>query len=517
MKRTLHLTFFFLLLSVVAGIGQASISIAEAREANADGILTRLDENVVLEGKAIGPNFRPGGQTFVLYDVQGSIGITVFSLDSDLGYTVTDYENIRVTGALKQFNGLAEIEPTSIEVLGAGGFNPATGLVTDLDESTESKLVKYSNASLVDPSQWQNTGSFNVDITNGSTTIQVRIDEDTEISGMPAPTGTFGVTGIGGQFDQNAPYDSGYQLFPRYISDIDPYLPGGGGGSPYTPVTMNQLRDNNAIGEPMMNGQKVEITSIVYGVNLNPGGLQFTLINEDNVGVGVYSNGDNFGYTVTEGDLVKVQGTLEHFNGLTQIIVDAITLESVGNPTLQSGKLVSELNESTESSLVQIFVYGATDASTWLGDGSSFEVEYLDQSGAPFLVRIDEETYWASQPYPGDAGIICRGIGGQYDPTANHDEGYQMLPRYFGDLSERFLSTYNLTEISVDVFPNPVRDVVSIESESDIKSISVMNMMGQTIKTSYSSRVSMSDLENGNYVLKIDLKEGTTFRKIIKL
>jgi len=208
---------------------------------------------------------------------------------------------------------------------------------------------------------------------------------------------------------------------------------------------------------------------------------------------------------------------LGHFNGLTQIIVDAIELQSTDNQTLTSGKLISQLDESTESSLVEVFVYGVTDPSTWAGDGSSFEVEYLDQQGAPFLVRIDEETYWANQPYPGDAGLICRGIGGQYDPTANHDEGYQMLPRYFGDLSEMFLSTYNLTEAQVDIFPNPVSDVVSIQSESDIKTVSVMNMMGQTIKTSDSSRLNIEELESGNYVLKIDLAEGTTFRKIIKL
>jgi len=285
MKKTLHLTIFFLFIIATGAISQTAISIAEAREVNQEGIIVRLDQNVVLEGKAIGPNFRPGGLTFVLYDVQGGIGITVFLDITDLGYAVTDYENLRVTGALKQFNGLAEIEPTSIEILGAGGFNPATGLVTDLDESTESKLVKYNNATLVDPTQWENTGSFNVDVTNGTTTIQVRIDSDTDISGMAAPTGTFGITGIGGQYDQNAPFDAGYQLLPRNISDIDPYVTGGGGGNQYTPVTMAQLRANDSSGIPMMNGDKVEVSSIVYGVNLNPGGLQFTLINADNEGV----------------------------------------------------------------------------------------------------------------------------------------------------------------------------------------------------------------------------------------
>ena len=42
--------------------------------------------------------------------------------------------------------------------------------------------------------------------------------------GEPAPTGPFDLTGIGGQFDQNAPLDGGYQVLPRKIADISPIL-----------------------------------------------------------------------------------------------------------------------------------------------------------------------------------------------------------------------------------------------------------------------------------------------------
>src|SRR5690606_21763057 len=35
-----------------------------------------------------------------------------------------------------------------------------------------------------------------------------------------SPTGAINISGIGGQFDNSAPYDSGYQLFPRYAADI---------------------------------------------------------------------------------------------------------------------------------------------------------------------------------------------------------------------------------------------------------------------------------------------------------
>jgi len=49
----------------------------------------------------------------------------------------------------------------------------------------------------------------------------MRIDGDTEIDGSPEPIWPVNVTGVGGQYDISAPYDSGYQLLPRFISDFE--------------------------------------------------------------------------------------------------------------------------------------------------------------------------------------------------------------------------------------------------------------------------------------------------------
>lgn len=513
MKQTYTL-LIILLLSTSGIFSQTSITIAEARETDSDGVMIRLDEEVVLEGKAIGPNFRPDGQTFALVDINSGLGITVFSLDTDVGYTVNDYDNLRVTGTLTQFNGLAEIEPTLIEVLAPGGFNPSMPLVSDLDESTESYLVVYKDATLVDPAQWEDSGSFNVDVTNGTTTIQVRIDSDTDISGMPVPTGSFSITGIGGQFDQDAPFDSGYQLFPRSIMDIDPYNPGGS-TSAYTKVTMEQIRANDADGVPMMNDDKVEITSTVYGINMRPDGLQFTIINEDNLGVGIFSQTEQLGYTVQEGDIVTVQGTLGHFSGLTQITPDSIILVSQDNPLINP-RTISQLDESTESSLITFFVGDLADPTEWLGDGSSFNVNYADANSAnTILVRIDSDTYWADQPSPGGAGITWTGIGGQFDNTAEHDEGYQLLPRYEADRGF-WLSTYDIYEGSVTVFPNPTSSQISITTEDEIKSVKLLSLEGKLLRTYFDKSFSISELATGCYIMQVQFENGSHFERIIK-
>ena len=52
-----------------------------------------------------------------------------------------------------------------------------------------------------------------------------RIDSDTDIDGNPEPAWPVDVLGIGSQFDNSAPYNGGYQIFPRfYASD---FLPAG--------------------------------------------------------------------------------------------------------------------------------------------------------------------------------------------------------------------------------------------------------------------------------------------------
>ena len=86
--------------------------------------------------------------------------------------------------------------------------------------------------------------SSNVTVTDATGTVTLRIDSDTEIDGTPTPAGTFSVTGVVGQFDTSAPFDSGYQLFPRTLADIvasvcpaitiNGTLPGGATGTPYS-------------------------------------------------------------------------------------------------------------------------------------------------------------------------------------------------------------------------------------------------------------------------------------------
>lgn len=188
---------------------------------NANGVTDSLNVRCQLQGTVYGINLRTTGLQFTMIDDQND-GIAVFSAASDFGYQVEESNEIIIRGRITQFNGLTQILPDTVILVAQSNplIPPAT--VTQLDESTESQLVRIENLTLTDPAQWTNSGTaFNVDATNGATTFQIRIVSTSNIFGTPAPTGTFNLTGIGGQFDATAPYTEGYQIFPRYLSDIN--------------------------------------------------------------------------------------------------------------------------------------------------------------------------------------------------------------------------------------------------------------------------------------------------------
>lgn len=199
-------------------------TISQVTGVDTDGVADSVGLVCRLTGLVYGVNLRPGGLQFALIDPTD--GIQVFSFAPVSGYTVTEGDSIAVTGEIVQFNGLLQIEPDSVEFFSAGNTLKNPTLVTTLDETTESDFISINNLTLVDVNQWTGTGSgFNVDVTNGVDTFQMRIDNDVDLYSMTAPTiSPFMVCGIGGQFDSSSPYTEGYQIFPRYSQDIKPVL-----------------------------------------------------------------------------------------------------------------------------------------------------------------------------------------------------------------------------------------------------------------------------------------------------
>jgi hypothetical protein len=178
-----------------------------------------------LVGTVLGVNTQTfattGNVGFTIHD--GSVGFGVFGAGTkNLGYTVNEGDVIRVIGVIGHFNGLAQINADSIVVISTNGALPSPVVITGMNESTESQLIRMNNVYVINSTQWTNAGSgFSVNVTNGPDTIQLRIDADvSDVYSAPCPVGTFDVVGIGGQFDNSAPHNSGYQFLPRRLADF---------------------------------------------------------------------------------------------------------------------------------------------------------------------------------------------------------------------------------------------------------------------------------------------------------
>ena len=190
---------------------------------DANGVAVSLNQLVEVTGVVHCIDF-DGNAGYSITLIDGSMeGINLFSFVDVSGYTSPlEGDSLRVFGTIAQYNGLLEVDADSIEVLAQGVALMAPLVVTTLDESTESQIVKMNNLTFVTPITTFPTGSNNIDVTDGTNTFTIRIDSDTDIPGAAAPQGPFNVIGIGGQFDNSSPYTSGYQLFPCGLMSFQP-------------------------------------------------------------------------------------------------------------------------------------------------------------------------------------------------------------------------------------------------------------------------------------------------------
>ena len=369
-----------------------------------------------------------GNAGYSFYGEDATDGINIYNFADQSGYTAPMMgDSLYIHGEVEQFSGLTELKPDSIYLLSSGNALPAASIETALDETTESELIKLIGFTLADATQWPASGSSaNVDITNGTDTMTMRIDSDTDIDGSTAPVGTFDVTGIGSQYDSSSPYDEGYQIFPRQLTDIFVY--------PFIPTyTIDQVDNTDADGVPDSLNVYCKVVGVVHGVDMQGSAtaVSFT-VHDGTEGLGTYSSVATVAsYAVTEGDEVRIVGSIGHFNGLLQMYVDSITVLSTGNAT-QTPTVVTALGESTESELVKFENMTMVDPTQWGSGSSGYNID-ITNGNDTIVMRIDADVDLYGAPAPTGMFDVV-GIGGQYDFSAPHFDGYQLLPRYQADI-----------------------------------------------------------------------------------
>jgi beta-lactamase superfamily II metal-dependent hydrolase/fibronectin type 3 domain-containing protein len=223
----------------VSNSGPGLISVADARidvdaggNSPGDYVPDLLNQQVHVRGVVTSINFRGSNGSGIEYYIQDSTaGVDIFSTATTRSLAVGD--NVDVIATVKQFNGLTEFDPgatlANLTVLAPGTLPAVTPQVVTVSqlgdngggEPLEGRLIRINNVTLTSPPATF-ANSTNYTITDGTGTGTIRISASTNIGGTAPPAGTFSIVGVLGQFDSAAPFDSGYQLFPRSTADFLP-------------------------------------------------------------------------------------------------------------------------------------------------------------------------------------------------------------------------------------------------------------------------------------------------------
>jgi DNA/RNA endonuclease YhcR with UshA esterase domain len=201
--------------------------IIKVRDNDNTGKPTLLGQTVTVEGTVTVANNVIGSNSYYVQDATG--GINIFGSSQ----AVEEGSKVKVTGEVAFFNGLLEIKPSSIEIMGEGSTPKPKSI---------SKLAVLNNYNTAEPLEGMLAlirgkvtnipassagGGYNITLSDDAgKLITVRVMTTTGIN----PPDTFKVgsyydiTGIISQFDSSGPYDSGYQLFPRKINDVKEYF-----------------------------------------------------------------------------------------------------------------------------------------------------------------------------------------------------------------------------------------------------------------------------------------------------
>ena len=190
---------------------------------------------------------------------------------------------------------------------------------------------------------------------------------------------------------------------------------------------------------------------------------------------------------------------------------------------------VGETNEITafevyasESYLIDNFVAGneyTFSACNGAGAGSwDLDFTIISPSGDVVAYGVDDDSDCSITWVATEAGTYTIGISeaGNCGVPNQIDNGYPAIT------NNGVASTENFGKLGLNVFPNPVNDIVNITSpEANIEAITITDLNGRTVKSFNFTNVAettvdASDLSSGIYLLNITANGTVATQKIVK-
>ena len=196
------------------------LSIGAIKENDSYGVPLRVNQLVTVRGVVTVAN-EFGGPSYIQ---DNSAGLAVFG--SSFSSVVHRGDEVIVSGLIQPFNGLTEIvNPLLVTTVSSG--NAVAPTVVNAQqiasdgaggvENYEGMLVRVNRVTVSGSGAW---AYANYTVTDPSGSVQMRVDDATDLVGGPIPGGAFDMIGVVGQFVSSSPFIGGYQIMPRETADI---------------------------------------------------------------------------------------------------------------------------------------------------------------------------------------------------------------------------------------------------------------------------------------------------------
>lgn len=164
-----------------------------------------------------------------------------------------------------------------------------------------------------------------------------------------------------------------------------------------------------------------------------------------------------------------------------------------------------KLNENGEIR----FVYDVKNVNTWFSE-KSVQVGLRGTSNADFNNRL------ATGASGNDWNSTVQGVARNSSVKTNGNLPLPASGLTFiytpAQLSAQEVKVDTAEKI-VEIAPNPVANILKIETKENLKSCEIFNVAGQKILSAEEKTIDVSHLSKGNYIVKINLKGGKSITK----
>lgn len=152
----------------------------------------------------------------------------------------------------------------------------------------------------------------------------------------------------------------------------------------------------------------------------------------------------------------------------------------------------------------------------WFKVGANIDLsEGMDQATWEFVVD-GADVISAGTPFTNSAGDVPTSLGGIEFYSASSSTGYY-LDDFIYTEGSLILGSNDFTEMNFSVIPNPVDDVLQIETQFSIDAIQIFSLLGHLVNQKLSSnRINVSDLSQGLYFVRVRSANRSSVQKFVK-